>query len=168
MKYFGLKISLVYKVIAHFESNVQCPEKIRQETFWTISSLHELNCFRYFLIHILRWNVSKKSGKKNFEPYLVFRCWIVLNFSWYVLGCLDPKKSDKKKPLNYIKSLCQKCFNTYILYTIDALKALLSKDWFYFFFLISDKKKLHHLLACHTISINSSFNSFLSVLHFQT
>ena len=31
----------------------------------------------------------------------------------------------------------------------------------------SDMKKLHHLLACHAIRINSSFNCFLSALRFS-
>ena len=40
-------------------------------TFWAISSLYMLNWFRYFLIYILRQNVSK-SDKKGFELYQVF------------------------------------------------------------------------------------------------
>ena len=38
-------------------------QKIRQENFWTISSLYVLNSFKYFLIYILRQNVSKLDNK---------------------------------------------------------------------------------------------------------
>ena len=47
-----------------------------------------------------------------------------------------------------------KCSNTFILYT---LKALLSKNRFYFFFLIFSCAKI---LGCHAIGINSSLIFF--------
>ena len=52
--------------------------------------------------------------------------------------------------------LGQNCLGTSKLYTTDALKALLCKNRFYFFISFSDTQKLHHLLGCHAIGINSS------------
>ena len=57
----------------------------------------------------------------------------------------------------------QKCSNTSISY---ALKSLLSKNWFYFFFSSSDMQKFDHLLGCHAIGINSSLIFFFSALDF--
>ena len=48
-------------------------------TFWTISSLYVVNCFKYFLVYILEQNVSK-SDKKNFKLYQVLMCW----FFWKI------------------------------------------------------------------------------------
>ena len=39
-------------------------KKIRQEKIWKISSLYGLNCFKYFLINILRENASKIRQEK--------------------------------------------------------------------------------------------------------
>ena len=96
------------------------------------------------------------------------------------------QKSQTRKIWNYIKSSCiifcakmtrysqnffelyqgfvAKRSNTSILYTTHALKALLRKNWFNFFFLMLCMQKFHHFLGCHTTSIDSSFNSFLSAL----
>ena len=64
--------------------------------------------------------------------------------------------------LNYIK--CHKDFNTLKLYT---LKALLSKNRFYFFLSSSGTQKFHHLLGYRAIGINSSLIVFLSSLRFS-
>ena len=43
----------------------------------------------------------------NFELYQIFKCYVALNlFLIYLLGQNFPKKLDKKKLLNYIKSSC--------------------------------------------------------------
>ena len=52
LKHFGLEMSRVYGVLAHFEFKIH-------KDFKTIPSLYVLNCFKYFLIHILGQNVSK-------------------------------------------------------------------------------------------------------------
>ena len=50
-------MSLLYGILP------QCESKIYKD-FSTISSLYVSNCFKYFLIYIVRQNVSK-SDKKN-------------------------------------------------------------------------------------------------------
>ena len=57
MKRVGLKMSLAYVIIAHFESKIYTH-------FSTMLSVCLLNCFKYFLIYILR-QYSLKSDKKN-------------------------------------------------------------------------------------------------------
>ena len=110
-------------------------------------------------MYILGQNISKKSGKKNFELHHVF----MNNFQW-----------QNDKIFTNIFDLCQvfmykffvaKCFNTSMLCTTDALKALRCKNSFYFFFyhLLPCKKSI---IFCHALSTNSSFNSFLSALQF--
>ena len=50
--------------------------------------------------------------------------------------------SQKKFPRNILKYI-NKCSNTSILYTTDALKALLRKNWFYFILSSSDMQNFH-------------------------
>ena len=62
----------------------------------------------------------------------------------------------------------RKCLNTSILYTTDihfhnSSLSIMSIS----FFSSSDTQKSHHLLGCHAIGINFSFNSFLGVLRFS-
>ena len=58
-----------------------------------------------------------------------------------------------------------RCPNTLKLYT---LKVLLHENWInFFFFDLPGRAKILHLLGCHAIGINSSFNSFLSALRFS-
>ena len=83
------------------------PQKMRQEKISTISSLYILTWFKYFLIYILRQNVPK-----------------IRQVKFWNTSSLHAKFS------------LPKCSNTPILYATDALKALLSKNWFYFFLLI--------------------------------
>ena len=54
-----------------------------------------------------------------------------------------------------------KFFNTFILHTTHALKALLSKIIFISFLSSPDMQKFHHFLGSNATSINSSFNFFL-------
>ena len=56
-----------------------------------------------------------------------------------------------------------KSSSTRILYT---LKALLRKNWFYFFLSSSDIAQFQHLLGCLTMDINSSLITFLNPLCF--
>ena len=60
------------------------------------------------------------------------------------------------KPYNYIllARFSTKCFNISIFYATEKYIESIS------FFSSLDTEKSHHLLGCHTISINSSFNSF--------
>ena len=110
----------------------------------------------------------------------------------YMFWDICPKKNRQEKNLNYvkmtryswrfsnyIKSLCVKMtrysqrFLNYIkkqnvlFFSLYTLIALLSKNWFYFFFLSSDIQKFHHLLGCHAIGINSSLVFFLTALRFS-
>ena len=52
-----LEMSLVYGVLAHFESTIY-------KDFWTVSSLYVLNCFKYFLTYILKQNFTKIRQEK--------------------------------------------------------------------------------------------------------
>ena len=148
--HFGLKVSVVY----------------------VISSLYVLNCFKCFLIYILGQNVlknqrrkilnyikslcaelfqifsniyngtnvPKKSDKKNnFETYQVFTYNFLCQNDWtfamifelYKSLCVKMTKYSQTL-FNYIKSLCGKMIqHSQMVYT---LKALLSKNRFYFFF----------------------------------
>ena len=56
LKYFGLEMSLLYGVLAHFEFKIH-------KDFKTISSIWVKNCFRYFQIHILRQMFQKNPTK---------------------------------------------------------------------------------------------------------
>ena len=103
-------------------------------TFWTISNLYVLNCFKYFLIQILRQKVSKLD-KKDFELYHLF----THNFL-----CQNDKLFIKMFEL-YLVFLCQNV-SILPLCTTDALKVLLYKNWPYFFFLSSDMD--HNCLFC--------------------
>ena len=103
--------------------------KIRQERFWTISILHVLICFKYFLKYILGQKISK-SQKDNVGLYQVF----THNFL-----CRNGKIFWAISSL-----LVKKCLGTSKLFTVDVLKALLSKNWLYFF---------SHLLACKNSTI---------------
>ena len=112
-----------------------------------------LKCFKYFLIYILRYFVSKSETKK-FELYQVFTHSFL-------------RQNGKIFITTYTTSLCvPKCSNTSVLYTTDALKALLRKNRFYYFFLSFDMQKFYHLLRGHAIGINSSLIFFLSALLF--
>ena len=57
MKRVGLKMSLAYVIIAHFESKIYTH-------FSAMSSVCVLNCFEYFLIYILRQYLLRLD-KKN-------------------------------------------------------------------------------------------------------
>ena len=86
LKHFGVEMSLEYGILAHFESKIykdfwaisifyvlncfkpflicfetQCLKKIRQEKFWTISSLYVL----YSLINVLEQNARKNQTRKT-------------------------------------------------------------------------------------------------------
>ena len=113
-----------------------------------------------------------------------FLCQNVLFFSIYInnkknssiLRQTSQKQKRKQivrfiKILNYIKWLyihknfqVSKVLNTSILYT---LKALLSKIGSISSFSSSDMQKFYYPLGCLAIGINSSFNSFLSLLCFS-
>ena len=67
-KHFGLEMSLLYGILAHFESKIY-------EDFWTISNLFCAKLFEIFS-YILGQNVPKKSDKENFELYQI----IIYNF----------------------------------------------------------------------------------------
>ena len=114
------------------------------------------------------WNILPPGVLKHFEPkiYKDFELYQVFMLNWFkYFEVFWPKKSDKK-----IHTQCYvpKCFNTSILYTIDAHFYNPSvKIGFASFFSSSDTQKFHHLLGSHTIGINSSFNSFLSALCFS-
>ena len=116
---WGLWVVSKLGLLAHFAPrSIFCLGSI--STFWTISSLYVLNYFKYFLVYILQQNVSK-SNKKDFELYQVFM---------HIFLC-------QNKDFWTISSAClTKCLNTLKLYISDALKALLIKNWFYFFFLM--------------------------------
>ena len=123
---FDIEKSIVYKsgVLAHF-----APWGIfglgSISTSWTMSTLYVLNFLEYFLRYIFQQNVSK-SDKKDSELYQVF----THNFL-----CQNDKIFIKNFEL-YPVFFLTKCLGTSKLYTTDVLKALLSKNWFYFFFLI--------------------------------
>ena len=121
--------------------------------FWSISSLCVLICFKYFLIYVLRLNVSQ-SNQKNSELNQIF----MHNFL-----CQNDKifiKIFKLWQVFVYNFLFQNVPTNFKLCTADALKALLSKNRFYFFFSSSDMQKFQHLLGCYATSINSSFKSF--------
>ena len=100
--------------------------------------------------------VSKLGVLANFELYQVLMCWIVLNNfqsifwnktsqyqTWNILNYILHayffvlKWYNIHKDFLTISSLCMtKCLNTSELYTTGALKALLRKNRFCFFFLI--------------------------------
>ena len=81
------------------------------------------SCANYFQIHILGQMPKKKLTKKLFELHQVFMCDFLCQNNYIFT-----------KILNFIKSLCAKIFQ----YSQDVytLKALLSENWIYFFFLI--------------------------------
>ena len=95
------------------------------------------------------------SQKNYFELYQVFMCWIASNIFWWIFW---DKKSFELYQIFKHNFLCQndeiftnifelysvfrKCFNTSKLYATDALKALLSKNRFCFFFLILRYEKI--------------------------
>ena len=95
--------------------------------------------------------------------------------SWFSLflttfGTNDPKKIRLEKNLNYFKMTRYsqrfqgvKCSNTLKLYILKAL----GKNRFYFFFSSSDMQKIHHLLGCSAIDINSSSNFFFKFFAFS-
>ena len=105
----------LFEIFPDINFETKCLKKITQEKFWTITILYVLKCSKYYLIYILGYFVPKKSGQKYFELYQVF--------------------------MHYL--LCQ---NVPILpnwlNTTDALKALLSKNWFDFFCYISWHAKI--------------------------
>ena len=74
----------------------------------TISSVYVLNCFKCFQIYILEQMSPKRPTRKLYQVFMY-------DILWQNVPIL----------LNCSKS-----------YTADALKALLSKNWFYFVFLI--------------------------------
>ena len=92
--------------------------KSRLERFWTTSILCVLNCFKYFLKHISEQNHTRK----------------ILN---YIKSLYDKMTLFTKTSELYQMS---KCSNTFKLYTSEPL---LSKNWFYFFFVIVWHQKLH-------------------------
>ena len=123
LAYFPPEVSLGLGILAH--SAPWCIFAFGSiSTFWTISSLYVLNFLKYFLIYILRQNVSK-SDKKNFELYQGFT---------YNFLCQNDKIFIKIFKLYQV--FVVKSFDTSKLYTTDALKALHSKNLFCFFFLI--------------------------------
>ena len=115
VKHFDLEMSLIYGYW-HILSS-----KIRQEKFWTISSVYVLNCFKYFLMYILGQNVSKNQTRKILHYIKLFQ--IVLNI-YFGIKCL--KKSDKISLALYQVStynfLCQndktfmKIFGLYLVF----------------------------------------------------
>ena len=57
-------------------------------------------------------------------------------------------------------NFCDKMFQYFqIIYT---LKALLSKNWCYLFFLIFWQAKFHYIFGCHAVGINSALTFLLS------
>ena len=104
----------------------------------------------------------KKMGEKNFKLYQAFMCLTVLNifslinqknflfelYQIFMYNLLCQNDKIFTKILSYIKSLCGKKFQySQILY---KLKALLSKNWFYFFFHISHAKSpLSSRMPCY-------------------
>ena len=123
-----------YFVICILGENVE--KRKRKIAKRTISSLYVLNCFKYFLIYILIQNISKNIRQERFWTMYMLLC--VKYFLIHILAQNTPKYQIRKL-LNYIKSsfiiFYAKMFRTSILYTPDALEELLSKNWFYFFFL---------------------------------
>ena len=59
-------------------------------------------------------------------------------FQYFVMYILEQNVLKiRQEKFGTISSLCvTKCSNTSILYNIDGLKSLLSKNWFYFFFIV--------------------------------
>ena len=95
--------------------------------FWTISSLYVLNCFKFFLRYYFGTNYLKILKKNFFEPYQVFMC----NFLF-----------QNDKVLIKILEVHQFFMRQMFQYYWCTLKALLCKNWFYFFFLISHHSKI--------------------------
>ena len=132
-----------YFVIYILEQNFP---KNQTETFWTMS-----NCFKYSVIYILGYWSKKNQIRKIVNFYKDFS----IISSLHVFSV--PKRQDIHKYFWTISNLCvAKFFNT-----TDAHSNYFSvKIGSISYFSSSDIQKFHHLLGCHAISINSSFNSF--------
>ena len=128
--------------------------------FW--SGVTETFCL---LGHILvqgYWNILPPGVLKHVEPKFIN----ILNYIkslciFFLLNCFKYfetfwlRKSDKK--IHFSLKMFQ---YLHIAYYQHTLLQPLSKNRFYFFFLISWHTKLHHLLGCHAIGINSSLVFF--------
>ena len=75
--------------------------------------------------------MSQKIRQENF-------CTISSLGAWMTMFSTNPFLlfSNISSVILLLHNFVSKCSNTCILYTTDASKALLSKNWFYFFFLI--------------------------------
>ena len=96
--------------LIYMEQNVP---KIRPGIFWTTLSIYVLNYFKYFIIHFVG-QMSQEIRKENYikSSYIIF--WVKMARYW-------------QRFLNYNSQYFQ------IVYTLTAF---LSKNSFYFFFLI--------------------------------
>ena len=114
--------------------------KVRQAKFWTISSLCALNCFKYFQIDILgQMSKNNQTRKKiwtisNLHVWFFMIKWLDIHKDFWTISSLCVSKwLDIHKDFWTISYLC---VAKMLQYYWCALKALLSKNWFYFFFLI--------------------------------
>ena len=144
----------------------KCLKKARKEKFKPYQ-IFVLNYFKYFLTYIC---LKKKLDKKMFELYQIYMCYIVLNifiyFFKYTFSDIFSKNIRPEKFWTYQVFIHNVLFqNAPILpYITDALKALLSKNWFYYFFLIFCHAKVPSSSRRHATIINTSFNPFLKAL----
>ena len=99
----------------------------------------------------------------HFELYQVFMCWIALNIfniyfeTKYLKISQDIHKDFWTTSILFVK----KCLSTSKFYTNNALRALLSKNWFCFM------QNFHHPLGCNAIGINPSLIFFYVAYLFQ-
>ena len=64
---FGVEMLLVCGILQHSEAKIY-------KDFRTILSIYVLNCFKHFLIYILRQNVSKLDKKNCQKNYINSLC----------------------------------------------------------------------------------------------
>ena len=133
----------ITSIWGHFEPKIH-------NDFWSMSSLHVLNC-----PHI-----------PNIYIYIYILFTKIINIFWS--GGIRTLWALKIKQVKFIKiflTTSSPCVSN-IVYYWCTLKALLSKNWFYFFFLIF--WQFHHFLGCHGISINSLLIFFKCCCIFQS
>ena len=122
-------------------------------------------CSTVLNIYVIYYGIRclKKLGKKNFKLYQVFMCYLVLNIvqfifwdkcsqnirqenhikSSYIISFFGKMTRYSQRFLNYIKSHTLKLHTRQKQYThsvkigyTHSVAYTLSKNWFYFFFLV--------------------------------
>ena len=115
----------------------------------------------YFGPGVLKYFASWSIETCWAQIYKYFELYQVFMYIFFLLNCFKYfetfwlRKSDKK--IHFSLKMFQ---YLHIVYYQHTLLQPLSKNRFYFFFLISWHTKLHLLLGCHAIGINSSLVFF--------